>query len=183
MEAESVGEILSNLSLQQYSGLLRAECATDGLSLAKGEIYILDGQPIYARMDKLSGLKALEHMLTWRTIRFSLTSDAPGPPANLPPRVRIPAPMPASTHAMPAVPSRLPTRSEIEQLVPQRIGSQQFALSLSLTHHQRLIYFLIDGQRTIADLARCSNKTITEIEAILRELHHMSLIVVIAPRR
>jgi hypothetical protein len=162
--------------LQQYSGLLRAECATDGLFLAKGEIYLLDGQPIYARTDKLSGLNALKHMLTWRTIRFSLISDAPGPPANLPPRIRIPAPMPA-------LPSRLPARSEIELLVPQRTSSLQFALSLPLTHHQRLIYFLIDGQRTIADLVRCSNKAIMEVEAILRELHHMGLIVVVAPNR
>lgn len=183
LEAESVGEVLANLSLQQYSGLLRAECATNGLSLAKGEIYLLDGQPIYARTDKLSGLNALKHMLTWRTIRFSLISDAPGPPANLPPRIRIPAPMPAHTHAMPALPSRLPARSEIELLVPQRTSSQQFALSLPLTHQQRLIYFLIDGQRTIADLVRCSNKAIMEVEAILRELHHMGLIVVVAPNQ
>lgn len=184
MEAESIGDILSTASIQQHSGLLNAECAIDG-HLEKGEIYLLAGQPIYAHLGKLSGQRALEYMLTWRKIRFSFTADAPRPPANLSSRMRNPSLAPPNT--LPQVSSRLPAiRDEkqrgtgIERLIPQKIGPPQYALSLPLAYHQRLIYFLIDGQRTVADLSRCSNKSVTEIEAILRELHQIGLIVVFA---
>lgn len=178
LEAESISHALS-VYIQRQSGLLHAECVREG-HLEKGELHILIGQPIYARAEKLIGQEALNYMLTWHFIHFSFTADAPRPPANLSSRIRISLPTP--TDIPPSVPSRSPTLEEkrqvtgIEWLVPQKIGSERFALSLPLTYYQRLIYFLIDGQRTIADLARCSNKTVTEIESILRELRHIGLI-------
>lgn len=165
MEAESIGDALSAYT-QQQSGLLQVEWTREGRS-EKGELYILAGQPVYARAGTLRGQEALERMLTWHNIRFSFATDVPRPPANLSPRVRISSSAPPETPA--SVPSRLPALREkrqeirIDWLIPQKMGSEQYALSLPLTYHQRLIYFLIDGQRTIADLARCSNKTVTEV--------------------
>jgi DNA-binding MarR family transcriptional regulator len=61
-------------------------------------------------------------------------------------------------------------------MVPHKIGMPRQALSLSLTHRQRMMYFLINGQRTIADLSRTSGKTVSEVEEVLQELQYHGLI-------
>jgi hypothetical protein len=178
-DAESLGDLLSTLYTQQQSGLLSVECLHNG-RWEEGELYILTGQPIYARMGKQGGQEALKQLLLWRPLRFSFVIDAPRPPANLPASVGI-SPMPA--HAQPTGALRAsgnhlmhgayPPR---EQLVPHKMGMPRQALSLSLAHRQRMMYFLINGQRTIADLSRTSGKTVPEVEEILQELQHHGLI-------
>jgi hypothetical protein len=204
-EAKSIGDILSRAYLQQQSGLLNLEYSQTGHT-EKGNLYILAGQPMYARVGRLSGQEALERMLRWQNIRFSFIADAPRPPANLSSKVRIAAPaVPITptnhTNTLPvpypqySQPRSLPTPGEkrvsgaigsgggegggrgSEWLVPQKIASEQYALSLSLTHRQRLIYFLVNGQRTIGDLARTSGKTIVEVEMTVSELQKIGLIV------
>ena len=66
----------------------------------------------------------------------------------------------------------------IEWLVPQKRGIEREVLALPLTRRQRFIYFLVDGRRTIADLARCTGKNTQEIELILSELQEQGLIAV-----
>ena len=51
-------------------------------------------------------------------------------------------------------------------------------LSLPLTRPQRSIYFLVDGHRTVSDLARCTRKSIQEIERLLSELQDRGLVAV-----
>jgi DNA-binding IclR family transcriptional regulator len=46
-----------------------------------------------------------------------------------------------------------------------------------------MIYFLVDGQRSVADLARHSGKTVAEVESILQELQEWNLIVFSSPER
>jgi len=64
-----------------------------------------------------------------------------------------------------------------ELLVPRKFDSSQDVLSLPLTRPQRSIYLLIDGKRTIADLARTTRKSLQEIVRLLNELHAQDLIV------
>lgn len=185
MEAENIEEVLLTMSLQQLSGLLNVECVQQGY-VVKGELYILTGQPIYARAGKLSGQEALEYMLTWRAISFSLGADALRPPANLSSQIRISPPV-----TQPAVlPLRPPDASIARQnegqkrsewLIPQKVPLDQPAFALPLTRRQRLIYFLVDGQRAIGDLSRCSGKDLAEVEAILHELYLGGLVVFFAP--
>ncbi len=66
----------------------------------------------------------------------------------------------------------------IERLVPQKVGPEQEPISLRLTRRQRLVYFLVDGQRTVADLARTTSKTVLEIGIILDELHEQNLVTI-----
>lgn len=184
-EAESISDILLAASARQQSGLLNIECIHEGRK-EKGELYILAGQPIYARAGKRSGQEALEYILTWHTIRFSLIADASRPPANLSSRVRISPPViPPNlppTHS-PGVPAARENKGQAgsEQFIPRKIGPEPYAFSLSLTRRQRLIYFLIDGQRTITDLARCSGKAVMEVESILYELQQIGLVVFFVP--
>jgi hypothetical protein len=181
-DADNLGDLLATLYIQQQSGMLSVESLQNG-RWEEGELYILAGQPIYARQGKVSGQEALKRLLLWRSLRFSFSTDAPRPPANLPANIGI---QPAPTRAPAVAPPRSVTgnlangmQPPRELLIPRKIGVPQQALSLPLTHRQRLIYFLINGQRTIADLARTSGKTIPEVEEILRELQYYRLIEVL----
>ncbi|MFL5624095.1 MAG: hypothetical protein ACJ788_00685 [Ktedonobacteraceae bacterium] len=64
----------------------------------------------------------------------------------------------------------------LEWLVPQKLGNDRDVLSLPLTRPQRSIYLLIDGRRSVADLARCTRKSMQEIERLLSELQERGLI-------
>lgn len=178
-DADNLGDLLSTLYVEQQSGLLSVEYFQNG-RWEEGELYILAGQPVYARQGKVGGQEALKRLFLWRPLRFSFSTDAPRPPANLPASI---GGMPVQTnHAMPVVRPHATgnlsngVRPPRELLIPQKIGGPQQGLSLPLTHRQRLIYFLINGQRTIADLSRTSGKTIPEVEEILRELQYYGLI-------
>ena len=179
-EVESIGEVLSSLYRQQQSGLLKVECLQNG-RLEKGELYVLAGQSVYARVGKLAEQEALNRLLLWRTLLFSFDPDAPRPPANLAARAAaLPAPASLSSLPLPPSPAAVAVQKRDvpskERVVPRKVMSAQQTLSLPLTHRQRLIYFLIDGQRTLADLSRCSGKSLLEVEQILRELQLQGMI-------
>jgi predicted transcriptional regulator len=62
-------------------------------------------------------------------------------------------------------------------LVPQKIGPEHDTAFLTLSRRQRVVYFLVDGRRSIDDLARCANKSQADVERILSELQEQGLIV------
>ena len=66
----------------------------------------------------------------------------------------------------------------IEWLIPHKRGIEQEVLALPLTRRQRFIYFLVDGRRTVTDLARCTGKNTQEIELILSELQEQGLVAI-----
>ncbi len=68
--------------------------------------------------------------------------------------------------------------SGLEWLTPRRVDKERDVLSLPLTRPQRCIYLLVDGHRTVSDLARCTRKSLQEIERLLSELQARGLIAV-----
>ncbi len=212
MTAEDIGSILEAAHTYQRSGMLRAECS-EGKVREEGELYLLAGRPIYARIGTLVGPEALNRLLSWRNVSYSFTSDEPRPMANLAPtarwsadaipspytlssfrpttsplprpsteRVTTPPPFPALTPPVgnPATgPDPLPTQRDVpgmERLVPRKIGPEQNPLSLPLTRRQRVIYLLVDGQRTVADIARTTSKSMSDVRLILGELQEQGFI-------
>lgn len=196
--AESLGDLLEVARGQQRSGMLRAEYSQDG-RLEEGEIYLSAGQPIYARTGRLAGSEALNYLLRWRNIYFSFVTDIPRPPANIFSSTRpssVTTPLGSRTQAL--TPLQLPitgglrpypqeprqsyapparaSMPGIENMIPYKRGPERDIFSLGLTRRQRLIYFLIDGQRTVGDLARTTNKTILETEMIVGEIQEQGLI-------
>lgn len=76
-------------------------------------------------------------------------------------------------------PSNLnPNTPGLEWLVPQKKGQERNVLSLPLTRPQRSIYLLVDGRRSVADLSRCTRKSLQEVERLLIELKERGLIAV-----
>jgi hypothetical protein len=63
-----------------------------------------------------------------------------------------------------------------EWIIPHRLETGQNVLSLPLSRPQRSLILLVDGQRSISDLARCTRKSLQEIEQQLRELQQQGLV-------
>jgi hypothetical protein len=192
--AESVGNVLEIARMQQRSGLLSVEYSQGGF-IEAGEVYLLSGQPIYARVGSLSGPQALRHLLSWRNVSFTFASEAPRPPANifpLPGLRQTSSSFPLHSQALVPLPTTEklrhsgplgPEQSALqkigpgaERLMPRKVEPEREIGSLLLTRRQRLIYFLVDGQHTVADLARTTSKTMLEVATILGELQEQGLI-------
>jgi hypothetical protein len=64
----------------------------------------------------------------------------------------------------------------MEWIIPSRLNTDRNVLSLPLTRPQRSMYLLVDGQRSISDLARCTRKSFQEVEHLLQELQQRGLV-------
>jgi hypothetical protein len=182
--AESISSVLELARVRRQSGRLKVELFSAGM-VQEGEIYLQAGQPVFVRLGQLIGQEALDRLLAWRNVQFTLQLDEPGTAplalSSANNRAITPLPVPAQPPAlrdritgdMARVSSPAPG---LEWLAPQKRDVGRDVLSLPLTRRQRFIYFLVDGQRTMADLSRCTGKTIPEIELILKELQAQGLV-------
>ncbi|MBA2286500.1 MAG: DUF4388 domain-containing protein [Ktedonobacteraceae bacterium] len=198
----SLGEVLELFRVRRQSGLLSIEHPRNGW-FEEGEVYVHIGQPIYAYAGQMPGPDALSWMLNWRQIRFAFFVDTPRPTPNLPVTGTLNAVGVnfASAALIPANYTQVNTdaldisrganeaggypgvaaedqdyRPGLEWLTPQRLNVDHDVLSMPLTRRQRSIYLLVDGKRTISDLARCVRKSVPEVESILRELQGRGLL-------
>jgi hypothetical protein len=193
-KAESLDIVLELARTRQQSGLVTIE-HTQGDKVDEGEVFFQAGQPIYARVGQLVGQNALNWLLQWRNINYTMATDestqsvASTAASNADSAASTPSPLRknsplnrSSSTVTGADGSDSPTKNTytpgIEWLVPQKRGIEQEVLALPLTRRQRFIYFLVDGRRTVSDLSRCTGKSIQEIELLLSELQEQGLVAV-----
>src|SRR5436305_2464977 len=158
--AERLDGVLELARARRQNGMMTIE-HTQGGRVEEGEVLFQTGQPIHARVGHLVGQDALNWLMKWRSITYTIGTDA-----SL-----------QSVATTTANISNAPTPG-IEWLVPQKRGIEREVLGLPLTRRQRFVYFLVDGHRTVADLARCTGKNTQEIELILSELREQGLVAV-----
>ena len=184
--AESINSVLDLARMRRQSGRLKVELVSGG-RIQEGEIYLQAGQPVFVRLGQLIGREALDRLLAWRNVQFTLQLDDPGtapmalsfgntngtPASSFPVQPTDRQEHTTTGELTPGVNSNAPG---LEWLAPQKRDVSRDVLSLPLTRRQRFIYFLVDGQRTLADLSRCTGKTIQEIELILKELQAQGLV-------
>ncbi len=149
--AERLDGVLELARARRQNGMMTIE-HTQGGRVEEGEVFFQTGQPINARVGHLVGQDALNWLMKWRNITYTIGTDE-------------------SLQSVASTPG-------IEWLVPQKRGIEREVLALPLTRRQRFIYFLVDGRRTVADLARCTGKNTQEIELILSELREQGLVAV-----
>ena len=149
--AERLDGVLELARARRQNGMMTIE-HTQGGRVEEGEVFFQTGQPINARVGHLVGQDALNWLMKWRNITYTIGTD----------------------ESLQSVAST----TGIEWLVPQKRGIEREVLALPLTRRQRFIYFLVDGRRTVADLARCTGKNTQEIELILSELREQGLVAV-----
>lgn len=201
--AETLNDVLEPIRLKRQTGLLSIECLREG-RYEEGEIYVQAGQPVFAQAGQLSGQEALMRMLSWRHIQFAFLPDVArsaaytfsaaktnGSAAS--PAVRtLTAPRfptvngsgpsqagerggPLSTQNAIELPGSTPG---LEWIVPRKVGAERDVMGLPLTRPQRSVYLLVDGRRSVADLARCTRKSMQEIDRLLSELRERGLIAI-----
>ncbi len=149
--AERLDSVLELARARRQNGMITIE-HTQGGRVEEGEVFFQTGQPINARVGHLVGQDALNWLMKWRNITYTIGTEE-------------------SLQSVSSTPG-------IEWLVPQKRGIEREVLALPLTRRQRFIYFLVDGRRTVADLARCTGKNTQEIELILSELREQGLVAV-----
>ena len=196
--AESLSEVLELARTRRLNGMMTIEHSQGG-RVEEGEVFFQTGQPIQARVGRLVGQDALNWLMKWYNITYTIGTDESLPPV-APTTVNnrnSATPTPSSTpsyvppNAIPSEPvvahiqvngmdSSLSNTSTpgIEWLIPHKRGIEQEVLALPLTRRQRFIYFLVDGRRTVTDLARCTGKNTQEIELILSELQEQGLVAI-----
>lgn len=169
--AASVGGLLEMARVERRNGLLHITSAQGGPHHEEGDIYLLAGQPVYARAGHLAGVQALRRLATLQHVSFLFAANAPRPPANI-----VPSLSPPVSPRAPSPTADVPGPGS-ERQAPRKVEPEREVLSLLLTRRQRLIYFLVDGQRTVADLARTTHKTTFDVGTILGELWEQGLVV------
>ena len=195
--AENLRDILELARSRRLNGIMIIEHKQAG-KVEEGEVFFQSGQPVQARIGRLAGQDALNWIMRWHNITYSIGTDESLQSiatSNIS-KQNIASSTPVPTYLSPnGLPSTRPVAAQvqvngrssllnntstpgIEWLVPQKRGIEREVLALPLTRRQRFIYFLVDGRRTIADLARCTGKNTQEIELILSELQEQGLIAV-----
>ena len=197
--AESLDGVLELARTRRQNGMMTIEHSQGG-RVEEGEVFFQTGQPIHARVGHLVGQDALNWLMKWRNITYTIGNDeslqsvatttvhnpksSTSTPSTTPkylPVNGMPATGPVGAQIQDdgrGSPLINTSTLGIEWLVPQKRGIEREVLALPLTRRQRFIYFLVDGRRTVADLARCTGKNTQEIELILSELQEQGLVAI-----
>lgn len=181
MPAESVSDLLEMARMRQLSGRLTIRPQRRGSSL-EGELYLQAGRPVSARLGSMVGQEALSRLLNWRSIQYRFQ---PQEPERAPSGLQVGQDEDAPTFPAPSDRDHL-TGDEASRAslpgpglawqVPHRRDEDRDVLTLPLIRRQRVMYLLVDGHRTLADLSRCSGKTLQDVEFIVRELQAQGLV-------
>ena len=172
--AERMSDLFALIRTRRQSGLLSVEHYESG-RFEEGEIRFLKGLPVDAHLQNLTGQAALSQLLTWRQVYFAFFLEASNETL---PISSTPAPTPSHVRSpqtlVPPLPQSGPTNPHEQR--PQKLVNEQNVMNLSLTRAQRSLYMLVDGRRTITDLARFTNKDMQEVYRLLSELQTRGLI-------
>lgn len=201
--AEHIQEILDLALYRRQRGRFSIE-SQQGTILEEGEIAIENRQITSARTGQFVGQAALQAILSWRGVYVAFTpNDYPEPVHAAGSETPSPPALPTQESSFPVTPPDIPQFSDrrtahddantiplpevggleaatpgVEWIIPCRLDQEQDVLLLPLTRPQRSTYLLIDGHRSVSDLARCTRKTMQEIESLVSELQKRGLITI-----
>ena len=181
MSAASVSEVLDMARQRQLTGRVTIRPQRRGSSL-EGVVFLQAGRPVSARLGLATGQEALSRLLGWRSVEYLFQPAEPTPAS---PGLRSgsdtdepfsPAPAERDHLTDQEAPRMSSPGPNLAGLVPHRREVDRNILTLPLTRHQRIIYLLVDGHRTFADLSRCSGQTLQEVTWIIKELQAKALL-------
>jgi hypothetical protein len=161
-------DVVQSLQYIRKSGVLTVEREGPGDFSELGTIVFQDGRIVDAVIGSLRGADAFKKLIGWTTCRFIFEpTSSPQSNGNMMTRDRDSGP---STALTPAVPVNVPTRVQSFQgPVPdfQRLG---------LTRLHRQLFLLVDGRRTLQELARLIGRSPQDVFVLLTDLQRVGLI-------
>ncbi|MEO8971421.1 MAG: hypothetical protein ABI406_07475 [Ktedonobacteraceae bacterium] len=186
--AQSFSDIIKELMLHRPSGLLTIWRAEEPRQDAM-QIIIEQGRPTHARRrlyEEYISTSTLLWLNSWRTIYFTFqlkraTLQLPSPDNRLPVVTR---PLPSISPPLPALPQHpedaaqasVSLTSSTSHIVPSITSTGKDFPLTALPRYDRTIFLLINGRRTITDLAQLIKRSPVEIYASLKRLQKQRLI-------
>jgi len=188
---DNLADIIHILHIGSKSGTLAVERG-EGNTLEEGLILFVEGRAVEAKVGRHNGLAAFNYLNTWQTCRFSFVSHAgqSGPPSRpttqplapqpaKPPTINTPYPN-ATTSMRSSGPLQPYQESARQSPCPFRLPSGEVALqhpeNFQLTRGHRRLLLLINGQRSVHELARLMVRNLNEVQVLLNELERSGLI-------
>ena len=185
---DQLANVIQVLQLGRKTGILTVERG-EGTTLEQGEITFVHGHMLQAYSGYYHGQEALNWLGTWEECRFSFVHTAkerttrpltvlPQTPSTPPawdslPTQELPAQMAPETTGRPA--ELLPDPSN-----PRRIWQGEDSLRLldqaGLSRLHRHLFLLVDGRRTLPELARLMRRRQDEIQRLLHDLELLAVI-------
>jgi hypothetical protein len=193
---DRLADIIHIIHLGGKSGILTVERG-EGRTREEGVIVFVDGRVVEAKVGGTrSGAVAFNYLNTWLTCRFSFASHT----ANSSQMPRLSAPLPASSQQenVPQQPFTGTSSLNVRALLRQRTGQPQHnerqsnvafpsrleAGETALLHpevtplsrvHRRLL-LLVNGQRSVSELARLASRRPEDVQQMLNDLERAKLI-------
>ncbi len=179
--------VIDALQLGKKTGILTVERG-EGETFEEGVMVFLNGQIVNAYLGPYRGKEATARLFTWQACRFLFTSSEtePAPPSaeSLPPSAGLPhqesaAHPPPSDEQMVSLDAHpFHTTDALESLETTLLRLDRQGLSRT---HRRL-FLLIDGNRSIAELATLLRRTPQEVLSLLSDLEQAGFIQALTPR-
>ncbi|HZR41977.1 MAG TPA: DUF4388 domain-containing protein [Ktedonobacteraceae bacterium] len=164
---ENLDDVLQALQLARKTGSLVLERSRKDEVIERGTLTLLNGQIIDANIGMYRGATALDMLMQWRQCYFVFQpSSSVATPQPFSPKLPQQRPPAEIVTPAPSAPHRI---QQIEAVLP-RLSS----MGLSRTHRQ--LFLLVDGQRTLMDLARLMGREPNEVEVLLIDLARARLI-------
>lgn len=194
--APSLAVLLKQVMIYRLNGILTIQRAT-GNHQEKARISIEYGQPKFIQWgsyEEVADRPILTLLNTWGEIHFifqvnqrPLQLPSPGMSSqelhsellNHPTGSPHSRQLPSVTRPLPMIPATISTtRIPPEMVTPMlTVNARSYPIG-SLSRHDRTIFLLINGQRTISDLMRLTNRSLEDIYTSLYHLRDKQLITV-----
>ncbi len=178
---DSLTSVIQAIQKNQGTGQLRAR-QDDGLSTEIGSILFVNGQIIAAHVGSYQGIIALNILKTWGRSVFIFTQNTPPPPLlsqDSSPRQKL-----LETHATTTGPMSITTRQQSSGLslttIPRAtmsiIKARGIIERAGFSRAYRQLILLIDGQRSLSELAVTIGCTPQDMQKMLQDLERLSVI-------
>ena len=184
--------VIQAIQLGRKTGLLTVKRG-EGITLEEGSITFVNGQITVAGVGRRSHSEALNWLSTWGHCRFTFVLSESNSSPRTTGTLDIPYPLPSSSIQPPTPRQTSPlgvdtnhkTSEQLHDLdhvptAPYRTRQLDLALrimeQLGLSRTHRHLFFLIDGQRSTAELIRLLGRSKHEVEQLLYDLEQATLI-------
>ncbi len=193
---DCLADVIHIIHMGEKSGVLTVERG-ENATLEEGLITFISGRVVEARIGQQSGMTAFTYLNSWQVCHFSFIAQIPND-ALLPPQSVQPLPAyrgPASTgpaaktpYSNPLAPvsqnDRLHANHDIagpRLTIPVRLQVGEEVLqrpenTARLSRIHRRLLMLINGQRSISELARLMSRSIEETQPLLNDLERSGFI-------
>ncbi|HEY0755732.1 MAG TPA: DUF4388 domain-containing protein [Ktedonobacteraceae bacterium] len=177
-------DIITSIKMARRSGQLRVRRG-EGLAAEEGILIFIQGQVAQARVERRSGSDALNWLSTWRQAHFLFTfaasekkaPDTPPPLSSFSNHGSAIHGKAGGVNTVPLKPRHLPEpASGVAVTTVKLIEAMTRIKQAGLSRIHRHLYLLLDGQRSIANLAPLISKEEPEIYEMLTDLARLGII-------